>query len=104
LFFCCPFVEGKNFHLSDFFERYYREESRESIQQTLGVEDEKSLNKPPTLGFHESIPNYVSTLMGQENSKVNIDSWDDDEFRNHTKDICAIMVYDARNKDLKDWR
>lgn len=100
-FFCCPLVERKDVRFSDFFEKYYNEESGEEIRQTLKIEYEKFENKLPTLGLHDSIPSYVSVLLRQENSKRNnIDSWYENEFRNKIEDISALMVYDARNLDI----
>lgn len=96
-FFCCPLVEEADFRFSDFIEKYYNEENRESIQQALNIEYEKFENKLSTLGLHKSIPNYVSALMRQNN---NIDSWYEDEFRNTIKDIDAIVVYDLRNRNI----
>ena len=103
-FFCCPLVEGKGFRFSDFFEKYYGEESRKKIQQTLNLEYEGFNISPTMLGLHKSIPNYVSVLIDQEDNKENnIDSWYESEFRNKIKDISAIMIYDARNKEI-DWK
>ena len=103
-FFCCPLVEEKGVRFSDFFEKYYDAESREEIQRTLNLEYEELNGKPTMLGLHKSIPNYVSILIDQENNKENnIDSWYESEFRNKIKDISALIIYDARNKET-DWK
>lgn len=97
-FFCCPLVERKDVRFSDFFENYYNEESGEEIRQTLKIEDEKFEDKPPILGLHDFIPDYVSVLLRLGNNKENdIDSSYESEFKDKIKDINAIMVYDARN-------
>jgi hypothetical protein len=105
-FFCCPLVRGEE-SFSDFFGKYYREENRENIQQTLNLEYENYVRKnlfdtQPRLGLHTSIPNYVSVLIEQEkNKESDIDRWYESEFKNQIKDLSAIVVYDARNKDIQ---
>jgi len=103
-FFCCPLVEEMGGHFSGFLGKYYNEESREGIQQTRNIEYEDIENKLSALGLHNSIPTYVSVLMKQRNNEADdIDRWYENEFRYALKDINAILVYDARNKEREEW-
>lgn len=97
-FFCCPLAIKHNGHrLSSFFENYYREENQEAIRKNIDSEDKFLSNDNQVLGFHKSIPNYVSILIDKE--RKNVDEWYEGEFKNYIKEIDAIIVYDLRNKD-----
>lgn len=72
-----------------FFQRYYAEEIRRD--PNLSTDE---LSPQNILGFHSTIPNYLSTLL---ESKQNIPEWWESEFSYDLQGANAILVYDGRN-------